>query len=283
MKKKVIVFLLSFLINSTLISSNQAQNYIGVPVKETYQNNKQPEFELLISQAKKEVLSGNFEIGLKYILEALDKSSENRHFKAVEILIKYIYDSTENPDYLNSYYNKLEKLVSKNLSSPGFDILIKYYEEIKNYEGIINLYRLKLLTNNIILSAPEKSLIFEKMGDIYEILKQLPLNTDNYKRALEFNEKNLTAREKLAYNLLLSGDIKEAEKNYKKLLEFNPDNDNGHLGLGIITFIKGDAKNAVEEFKLVKNKDKNVSLLELIAKYELSKGTISNLFRYWGI
>lgn len=285
MRKFFLVLLFFFLVNSINLSSSLARNYFLVSESgDKHRNTSVPaEYELLISQAKKEALSGNYEISLKYILKTLDKSVEIKHFKETENLINYIFNSTENPDYLNSYYDKLAKLASNNTSSPAFDILIKSYEEIKNYEGIINLYRLKLLTNNHLLSDQEKSSIFEKMGDVYDLLKQQPLNTDNYKRALEFNEKNLSAREKLAYNLLLTGDIRNAEKHYKKLLELNSDNDKAHLGLGIIIYIKGDAKNAAEEFKLVKNKDKNTDLLELIVKYELSKGTISNLFRYWGL
>jgi tetratricopeptide (TPR) repeat protein len=275
MNKILQLLLIYFLLNIALITPGNARD-----IDENH-TVIQTEFETAISKAKKEALTGNYESSLKDILETLDKSSSGKQFIETEALIRYIYNSTGNPDYLNSYYDKLEKLVSSNMVSPAFDILLKSYEEIKNYEGIINLYRMKLLATSNSMSDQDKSLIFEKIGDLYELLNQSPLNKDNFKRAVEFNEKNLRAREKLAFSLLLSGELREAEKLYKKALELNPGSDNAHLGLGIITYIKGDAKNAAEEFKLVQNKDKNAALLELIVKYELAKGTVSNLFRYW--
>jgi tetratricopeptide (TPR) repeat protein len=280
MRKTIQIFIISLLPGISQVSPAWAAQNLTAEIT-VKQNNK--EFDALILRARTEAFAGNFSISLKYLLDTMEKATEKKDFTEAEALARYIYISTDNLDYLNAYYQKLEKRVNENISSPAFELLIKSYEEIRNYEGIINLYRLKLLTANKQLTEPEKAMMFEKMGDLYEQLNQFQLSSDNYKRALEFNDKNQGAREHIAFNLLLSGDIRGSEMHYKKLAEINPDNDNAHLGLGIITYIKGDAKNAAEEFKLVKKKDINSTLMELITKYELAKGPISNMFRYWGI
>jgi len=239
----------------------------------------------LINLVVKEYSLNNFSNVEKYILESLELAKTKEDFEKIQSLFGFIFSTTNNIELKNKYYQKLEDIVNKNISSPAFELLILTYENMKDYERILNLYRLKLLLSSENLNLEEKSIIFEKIGNYYSILNQFPLNIDNYKRAIELNYNNISAKENLAFNLLCTGEIVESENYYQQLIEYDKNNPKAILGLSIIIYIKGDAKKALEQIQSISNKDKDNStlLLETIFNYELKKGNISNIFRYLGL
>lgn len=237
-----------------------------------------------LKNLKSTIINGNYSNGINQLVKFIPiTENHTAHTLTIDNLFNFIIKSEPKQEYFDLYKNELEKVVIKNPLSAYYEILFEIYKFNKDYESLLNIIRSKILFSNNNITNIEKSVLFEKMGDVYSEMNNFPSNIDNYQRAIQIHPNNKTAREKLAFNFLLIGEFDEAENNYKKLLEINVDNEKSRLGLAIIFYLKGDSKKSEEYLNMIKNKDKEVLLMELFTRVELSKGKLSGFLRGLGL
>ena len=206
-------------------------------------------------------LSGDYDLALKYQLEALDireKASKSKiwiidgslalsYFDLIKLYLKL-----ENSEKVQEYLLKLEKLTQKHTNEKNIYVesilakfkLAKALVKIKN-ESLEDLFQAKMLLKEIITENIEFSMIAEALIPLIDITIQeykVFQNEKNYQeivglinRLEELGEKNNSIRLKV-YSLLLAGKmdliqgkIDKAEELYKKSLSIAKEYNNMEL------------------------------------------------------
>ncbi len=95
-------------------------------------------------------------------------------------------------------------------------------------------------------SHPKDAKLLAQVAALYNSAHQFQDATNYYKKALEVDPKNVSARTELASNLYYSGDVDGAIGELQRALKYDPNDVNAEFNLGMIKFRgKDDAAGAI--------------------------------------
>ena len=105
--------------------------------------------------------------------------------------------------------------------------------------------------------APNDAAVMETEGDLYVAEGEEAKALDSYRRALQLNPENLSARLSLAKAYLRLDQIAQAKTEFEKVLRSDPTNADAHAGLGRIALRAGQEDLALGELSAALRQDPN--------------------------
>ncbi len=133
----------------------------------------------------------------------------------------------------------------------------KYYKKAKTYYEQGNYEKAKIELKNVLQIDPKSADAQYLFGEVEEKNRNLRAAYGHYLRAVELDDSNLDAHNKLARLYLLSGNLKDAQKQLDVIIAKAPKNPHVKMLELLISVRKGEIDKAISMASNIIDKDKN--------------------------